>query len=206
MATTTNYSWDTPDNTDYVKDGALAIRTLGSSVDTTLYTALGGAYPGLRLVKKQTIGNAVSSVIVTDCFSTTYDAYKIIIAGGVASSTTCDLNLSISGITTNYFNAYSYVQYNSASVLAVINNGGAAFTNAGSGTTDGLSLNVDLINPFLAKPTSFMCFSPQMNSGRASLANSGVNTNATSGTNLGIQVATGTITGGTIYVYGYGKS
>jgi hypothetical protein len=35
MATTTNYGWTTPDNTDLVKDGALAIRTLGSSIDTT---------------------------------------------------------------------------------------------------------------------------------------------------------------------------
>jgi hypothetical protein len=36
MATTTNYGWTTPDNTAYVKDGALAIRTLGSSVDTSM--------------------------------------------------------------------------------------------------------------------------------------------------------------------------
>jgi len=35
MATTTNYSWETPDDTDLVKDGAAAIRTLGSSIDTT---------------------------------------------------------------------------------------------------------------------------------------------------------------------------
>jgi hypothetical protein len=36
MATTTNYSWSTPDDTALVKDGAAAIRTLGSSVDTTV--------------------------------------------------------------------------------------------------------------------------------------------------------------------------
>jgi len=36
MATTTNYSWATPDDTDLVKDGAAAIRTLGSSADTTV--------------------------------------------------------------------------------------------------------------------------------------------------------------------------
>jgi hypothetical protein len=36
MATTTNYSWTTPDDTDLVKDGASAIRTLGSSADTTV--------------------------------------------------------------------------------------------------------------------------------------------------------------------------
>jgi len=35
MATTTNYGWVTPDDTALVKDGAAAIRTLGSSVDTT---------------------------------------------------------------------------------------------------------------------------------------------------------------------------
>jgi hypothetical protein len=35
MATTTNYSWTTPDDTDLVKDGASAIRTLGSAIDTS---------------------------------------------------------------------------------------------------------------------------------------------------------------------------
>ena len=36
MATTTNYSWTTPNDTDLVKNGASAIRTLGSSIDTTV--------------------------------------------------------------------------------------------------------------------------------------------------------------------------
>jgi hypothetical protein len=35
MATTTNYGWTTPDDTGLVKDGASAIRTLGTSIDTT---------------------------------------------------------------------------------------------------------------------------------------------------------------------------
>jgi hypothetical protein len=35
MATTTNYSWTTPDDTALVKDGAAAIRSLGTSIDTT---------------------------------------------------------------------------------------------------------------------------------------------------------------------------
>jgi len=37
MATTTNYGWTTPDDTALVKDGASAIRTLGTSIDTTTY-------------------------------------------------------------------------------------------------------------------------------------------------------------------------
>jgi hypothetical protein len=37
MATTTNYSWTTPDDTDLVKDGASAIRSLGTAIDTTVF-------------------------------------------------------------------------------------------------------------------------------------------------------------------------
>lgn len=36
MATTTNYSWSTPDDTALVSAGASAIRTLGSAIDSTL--------------------------------------------------------------------------------------------------------------------------------------------------------------------------
>lgn len=36
MATTTYFGWETPDDTDLVKDGALAIRTLGSEADSTV--------------------------------------------------------------------------------------------------------------------------------------------------------------------------
>jgi hypothetical protein len=42
VATTTNFGWTTPDNTGYVKDGALAIRTLGSAIDTSLLDLKGG--------------------------------------------------------------------------------------------------------------------------------------------------------------------
>ncbi len=37
MATTTNYGWTTPNDTDLVKDGASAIRSLGTAIDTTVY-------------------------------------------------------------------------------------------------------------------------------------------------------------------------
>ena len=37
MATTTNYGWTTPDDTALVKDGAAAIRTLGTAIDTTVF-------------------------------------------------------------------------------------------------------------------------------------------------------------------------
>jgi hypothetical protein len=42
MATTTNFGWTTPNDTDLVKDGAAAIRTLGSSIDTSFVDLKGG--------------------------------------------------------------------------------------------------------------------------------------------------------------------
>lgn len=42
MATTTNFGWDTPDDTDYVTDGAAAMRELGQDIDTTLVDLKGG--------------------------------------------------------------------------------------------------------------------------------------------------------------------
>jgi hypothetical protein len=38
MATSPNYGWAEPDNTAYVKDGALAMRTLGNAIDSTVDT------------------------------------------------------------------------------------------------------------------------------------------------------------------------
>jgi hypothetical protein len=42
MATTTNYAWETPDDTDLVKDGAAAIRTALGGVDTSFVDLKGG--------------------------------------------------------------------------------------------------------------------------------------------------------------------
>ncbi len=42
MATTTNFGWETTDDTDLVKDGALAMRTLGNAIDTSLVDLKGG--------------------------------------------------------------------------------------------------------------------------------------------------------------------
>ena len=42
MATTTNFGWETPDDSDLVKDGAAAMRTLGNSIDASFVDLKGG--------------------------------------------------------------------------------------------------------------------------------------------------------------------
>ena len=206
MATTTpNYGWDVPTSTDYVKDGATAIETLGDDIDATLYTALGGAYPGLRLIKKQTIGSAVSTVAVTDAFSATYENYKIIISGGSCSANGY-LKLNLTGSTTGYSMFMIYGSFASNTVEGAGLSNQASWDYAG-GMQSGqyLYMNAEIMTPFLAKYTrlsSLATAQTHVNTGTAT----GVHAVATSYTGFTVTPSTGTITGGTIYVYGYGAS
>jgi hypothetical protein len=199
MATTTNYGWEIPDDTDLVKDGAAAIRELGQDIDTTVFGLGSGA---LTLIKKQTIGTTVSSVEVTGAFSATYDAYKIIISGGSASSTDY-LKLQLGASTTGYDESLIFKPYASA-LAGASNTNQPSFSYAGN-TFSGqaIYLNADLVNPFLAKYTTITTSS----GGQVSTAfgvYGGVHKVATSYSAFTLIPTSGTLTGGTIYVYGYG--
>ena len=203
MATTTNYGWATPNDSDPFKSGASAIRTLGSSADTTLFTALGGAYPGLRLVKKQTIGSAVSSVVVSDAFSATYENYKILVSGGVGSAANGILRLQLGSVTTGYYSNFIYAPYAAGAVLSVANNNGANLNYAGVSDTTSINANIDVNSPFLAKQKMLgSMYYDSASTGRVT----GLCSSTASQTAFTLICNAGTITGGTIYVYGYGIS
>ena len=204
MATTTpTYSWPVPTSTDYVADGAVAIEALGDAIDTTLSTALGGAYPGLRLVKKQTIGSGVSYVEISNAFSATYDNYKIIINGGVGS-TNLDLKMSFPGISTGYYTNLQFGAFNSAAWNTANDINSGFYNWMGTATTGMIYAEIDIQNPFLNKPKMVRAI---YNTNFVNVGQSyGANSSTTSVTNVAFTPNTGNITGGTIYVYGYGKS
>lgn len=66
MATTTNYGWETPDDTDYVYQGAAAIRTTANSIDTTLYAQARGVQ---SYVINQSLSLSLTTSTVTTMFS-----------------------------------------------------------------------------------------------------------------------------------------
>lgn len=106
MATTTNYSWETPDDTDLVKDGAAAIRTLGSSIDTTTKalnpsTTLGDieyrsstANTNTRL-PIGTTGQVLAVVGGVPAWATTADQTPLTTKGDLFTFTTVDARLGI---------------------------------------------------------------------------------------------------------------
>jgi len=158
---------------------------------------------GLVLIKSQVIGTTVSSVAVTAAFSTTYDNYKIVVAGGVGS-TNQDLQLKLGSTTTGYYFGASYTSYAGAAVTSGLAN--TTSFPGGTYNTNTLGSSIELIAPFLSSPTVFnsSVVDPTI-TGRAGFVN-GYLANNTSYTDFTLTCAGGTITGGTIYVYGYAKA
>jgi hypothetical protein len=157
---------------------------------------------GLVLISSTTIGSAVSSVTVNGAFSADYDNYRIIISGGTSSAFE-NLTLQLGATTTGYYAASITALYSTAAVVTASDNNTASFTRFGTCNTDGLNACGDIISPFLAKNT-FMVSNKANNATNSSAAiNNGYLNNTTSYTAFTIAPSSGTITGGTIKVYGY---
>ena len=156
---------------------------------------------GLTLVKSQVIGTTVSSVEVTDAFSATYDAYKIIVSGG-ACSASVDMRIQLGSATTLYNHQLSYGSYG-AGVTGVGGSAQSNFARAGAGNTTYIQINADIMNPFLAKNTFLNASLIATDLGGPIV---GIHTGTTSFTAFTILTNTGTMTGGTIRVYGYANS
>jgi hypothetical protein len=193
--------------------GSLAIPQNGSGI---LYFTSAGVsifYPsagapsasGLTLVKTQTIGTTVSSVEVTGAFSATYDNYLITVNGGVASTTNY-LQLKLGSTVTGYYywGIYGIASSNTVNIIRGANQ--ASFDAIGSGTTNQLITNIDIKSPNLAKTTHTSSMNFQAETTGLSISQNGFLDNATQYTAFTFLVTTGTITGGTIRVYGYQNS
>jgi hypothetical protein len=157
---------------------------------------------GLTLVKSQTIGTTVASVAVTGAFSSTYDSYKIIVSGGVGS-TGANLNLQLGSTTTGYYSALTRTSYGAGAVTGVGNNNGASFIPCGDSRTTGIMMLIDVLNPNLARPTYIAGSHVVADSGGNAGAVSGFLNDNTAYTGFTILVSAGTITGGTVKIYGY---
>jgi hypothetical protein len=153
---------------------------------------------GLWLVKKQTIGSAVSTAVVTDAFSSSYDNYLITVNGGTGS-TTASMQLQLGSTTSGYRTNYIYTSWNST-VAGDGTSTGANYSRFGHGTTTSLFAYCVVINPNLAQNTYFA--SSFINTSDGGPAN-GMLANSTQYTGFTIIAGSGTYTGGTIRVYGY---
>lgn len=229
---TSAFGWQMPTNTDLVKDLPADFEVFGQAVDTDLADLKGGttgqilsktsntdmdftwvtpATPvsGLTLVKSQTIGTTVASVTVTDAFSSTYDNYYISITGGVASAMN-RLNLTLGATSTGYYRFYIYGQYNGVTVNGENASNAASFSDVVIGSTDSLTGHFHLFAPNQAAHTRINFVNAGGNVSYPQDGNmfvgGGFLNNQTQYTAFTLTASTGTISGGTIRVYGYQNS
>lgn len=156
---------------------------------------------GLWRITRTTIGTAVSSVTVSNCFGADFECYRILITGGT-TSVQSNLFLQLSGITGNVYNQLGYYQlwgsaarvdYSALSTSVII----------ADGSTSAYSADVEIKNPFasLRKFGNTMSQSTNNQYSFPFYINS-----TTSATGFTITIGSGTMTGGTITVYGYNKN
>jgi hypothetical protein len=192
--------------------GADAFARLGVGTNGQVLTADSAEATGLKwataasaltLIKTQTIGSAVSSVAVTDAFSSTYDNYLITVAGGVGSALTY-LQLQLGAQTSGYYGGQIKVNYTNA-VTGSGDNNSAQMSFVGWCSSTAMCANIVVNSPNLAKVTTVFA-GPIVDGDNASNYNGQTNT-TTQFTGFTIKPTTGsTITGGTIRVYGYQNS
>jgi hypothetical protein len=159
---------------------------------------------GLVLISTTTIGSAVSSVTVSNAFSSTYDRYLITVTGG-AASTGNRLRLTLGATSTGYYAGSTYNLFASASTTAEnLNN--AAYWTAGAGSTNGLNAQIFLDGPNAARRTGFRFDFVQMDTTSEAQQGGGFLNDSTSYTAFTFTANAGTWTGGTIRVYGLANS
>lgn len=158
---------------------------------------------GLWLVKSQTVGTGVSSVTVTDAFSATYDKYLVTV-DGVQGSTLGDLRLQLGSTTTGYYGFIMYGVASATTLYGINQNNAANFGYVGNVNGTGLTTScITIGDPYRAGntyiSTPYIGVAPTSAFGNYQ----GMQSSSTQFTAFTLIPGGGTLTGGTIRVYGY---
>ena len=180
----------------------MAVKTFSTgevltASDTNTYLA----NAGLVYITSTTVGSGVSSVTVSNCFSSTYDNYKVIWSNIDCGTGGVSTYITIGNAATGYYGSQAYWTYGGAT--GVNNQNNTAILYCGSSDTTTCSGWFDLQGPYTA---SYTHMSGMSYGSGASTLNMGALQNTSSYTSFTFGPTVGTMTGGTITVYGYRKA
>ena len=187
----------------------MAIKTFNSgevltAADTNTYLA----NSGLVYITSTTVGSAVSSVTVSNCFTSTYDNYKVMFSNIDCTTDgnifTLQLTTSGTASTANYVGNTFYVSTGATSGLTNAGLAASYFEVCSVSNTSTASGMVDIFQPFLAQWTRLM-FHPSLDDFYFRFG-AGLHKVTTSYDGFKLALSAGTMTGGTITVYGYRKA
>ncbi len=167
-----------------------------TAADTNTYLA----NAGLVYITSTTIGSAVSSVTVSNVFSSTYDNYRVIVSGGTASGNFVT-QMRLGSTTTGYYYAGAYCTFAGAVTASAGANAGQWLITAHN--TNSVAADIYVSQPNLAKNTVFSTTYYGPSTGDGAFAIQGYLNDTTAYTAFTLLANSGTYTGGTITVYGY---
>ena len=187
----------------------MAIKTFTTgevltAADTNTYLA----NSGLVYVGQTTAGATASTIDLDNIFTATYNAYKIVVSGGTATTgnvfTLQLLDSAGAAITTGYYETFIYSAYSGSTVLAANGNNISYFQRlGGSFATSGTFGSCELINPFIATPTVYTS-SPRADAASGNAGNSvGQQSSAVVCRGIRLGVSAGTVNGTKVTAYGY---
>ena len=165
-----------------------------TAADTNTYLNNGG----LVYVTGVTISGS-GGYTISNCFSATYENYRVIISG-ISASGAIDLNIRMGTTSTGYYGSRYYDAYTGAATGTIRFNNAAQFFCGGatSGNDEGAS-GFDITNPQVAKRTSW--FGNYYGNAFAGWFG-GTVANSTQYTDLQLLPSAGTFSA-TVRIYGY---
>ena len=160
---------------------------------------------GLWLVKTQTVGTGVASVSVTGAFSGDYNSYKIIYEGGSSSASATQLQMQLGGITGAVYYSSGMQQLATSATVVTTNSPALVAWFLGYTGNQVMRFEMDFSNPNAVGSgklgnTKFASYDNVASYGGTRSHQAITSAGATSFT---FTPSTGTLTGGTIRVYGY---
>ena len=158
--------------------------------------------PGLVLVKSQAIGTAVSSVTVSDVFSSAFDDYKVMVSGYTASGSTAWLGVRLDAShTSNYYGIADHKIYTGAASTFTANNGSYAAVSRNHNDYGKQMASFEVAQPYTSGVYTMIS---GVSAGWVGYSVFGYQVGfSTSFTGFQLFPDSGTLTGGTVRVYGY---
>jgi hypothetical protein len=167
--------------------------------DTNTYLA----NSGLVHIKQVTIGSAVSSVAVTNVFSSTYGVYKVVMSGGAVSGSLPNLQFQFAGITSGtYFGGWVGARFNTGAVTGLGLNAATSWTYAGQHSNGTHIMDFTIWGANLSS-RKYCATGVTLTAAGDYGTFVGECTGSSVETGFNIIASAGTMTGGTINVYGY---
>lgn len=179
-----------------------AMNAVGIWRITTCTASFAGGTAGTASNGVITIGTNNTSVTISNAFSSSFNNYLIIWQGGTMSGDTA-LKCQLGSTTTGYYGSYVYSLYTGTTTTAAGDNNASSFTYVGGGNASAAMASFNLYGPNTATRT--YCDASDIGYGTQFGRYSGIEISSTQHTGFSLIPFSGTMSSGTIRVYGYNK-